>query len=92
MKGEDGSSSLDKSGAAVSDESRSLSGAGSQSGSQTNENNEGGSKGSAFIGNPKNENESEKDANSHGKSGGSLRSQSGTLKEGSIGHGKSGGN
>ena len=28
---------------------------------------------------------------SHGKSGGSLRSQSGTLKEGSIGHGKSGG-
>ena len=31
------------------------------------------------------------DSVSHGKSGGSLRSQPGTLKEGSVGHGKSGG-
>ena len=47
--------------------------------------------GSRSIGNPKNDNESEKDADSPLKSGGSLRSQSGTLKEGSVGHGKSGG-
>ena len=33
----------------------------------------------------------EEDSVSHGKSGRSLRSQSGTLKEGSVGHGKSGG-
>ena len=32
----------------------------------------------------------EEDSVSHGKSGGSLRSQPGTLKEGSVGHGKSG--
>ena len=48
----------------------------------------GGSEGSRSIGNPKNE--SEKDADSHLKSGGSLRSQSGTLEGGSVGHGKSG--
>ena len=45
------------------------------------------SEGSRSIGNPKNE----EDAVSHGKSGGSLRSQSGTLKEGPVGLGKSGG-
>ena len=33
----------------------------------------------------------EEDSVSHGKSGGSLRSESGTLKEGSVGHGKFGG-
>ena len=36
-------------------------------------------------------NPNEEDAVSHGKSGGSLRSQSGTLKEGPVGLGKSGG-
>ena len=35
--------------------------------------------------------ENEEDSRSHGKSGGSLRSQPGTLKGGSVGHGKPGG-
>ena len=43
--------------------------------------------GSGSVGNPKNE----EDAVSHGKSGGSLRSQSGRLKEGPVGLEKSGG-
>ena len=52
----------------------------------------GGSKETPSIGDPIYENESEKNDVSLGQSGGSLRSQSGTLKEGSIGHRKSGGN
>ena len=49
-----------------------------------------GSEGSRSIGNPKNDNESDEDAGSLGKSGVSLKSRSGTLKEGSVGQGESG--